>query len=203
MVTTTDPRTGVTTPTEIAETSSAQVAELAGRASQAARALAAGGRELAANLLEQIAAAIEEVRQELVDTAMAETGLPNARLNGELTRSIFQFQMFAEAVREGSYLEAAIDHAAETVLGPQPDVRRMLVPVGPAAVFGASNFPFAFSVLGGDVASALAAGCPVIVKAHPSHPLTSERSFAALKTGAARAGAPMGSSRSCTARRPG
>lgn len=192
MVTTTDPRTGVTTPTEIAETSSAHVAELAGRASQAARALAAGGRELAANLLEQIAAAVEEARQELVDTAIAETGLSNARLNGELTRSIFQFQMFAEAVREGSYLEAAIDHAAETVLGPQPDVRRMLVPVGPVAVFGASNFPFAFSVLGGDVASALAAGCPVIVKAHPSHPLTSEHSFKALVAGAARAGAPDG-----------
>jgi NADP-dependent aldehyde dehydrogenase len=143
-------------------------------------------------VLDQIAAAIEADRQELVDTAMGETGLPNARLNGELTRSIFQFQMFAEAVREGSYLEAAIDHPAETVLGPQPDVRRMLVPIGPVAVFGASNFPFAFSVLGGDVASALAAGCSVIVKAHPSHPLTSERSFAALKTGAARAGAPEG-----------
>jgi NADP-dependent aldehyde dehydrogenase len=192
MVTTTDPRTGVTTPTQIAETSSTEVAELATHAALATRPLAEMGREGIANLLESIAAAIEEARDELVETAMAETGLPNARLTGELTRSRFQFELFAEAVREGSYLEAAIDHAGDTPLGPQPDVRRMLVSLGPVAVFGASNFPFAFSALGGDVASALAAGCPVIVKAHPSHPLTSERSFEALQAGAERAGAPAG-----------
>jgi NADP-dependent aldehyde dehydrogenase len=192
MVTTTDPRTGVTTPTQIAETGSAEVAALAARAALATRPLAEAGREGTARLLESMAAAVEAARPELIETAMAETGLPSARLEGELTRSRFQFELFAEALREGSYLEAAIDHAGDTPLGPQPDVRRMLVSLGPVAVFGASNFPFAFSVLGGDVASALAAGCPVIVKAHPSHPLTSERSFEALQAGAENAGAPAG-----------
>ena len=79
-----------------------------------------------------------------------------------------------EVLDEGSYLEATIDHAGDTPMGPRPDLRRLLVPIGPVAVFGASNFPLAFSVPGGDTASALAAGSPVVVKAHPAHPGTSE-----------------------------
>jgi NADP-dependent aldehyde dehydrogenase len=114
------------------------------------------------------------------------------RLNGELNRSIFQFRLFSEALSEGSYIEAMIDGATETALGVAPDLRRMLVPLGPVAVFGSSNFPFAFSVAGGDTASALAAGCPVVLKAHSSHPLTSLRSFEALSRGLAGADAPGG-----------
>ncbi len=127
-----------------------------------------------------------------IATAMSETGLAQARLNGEVSRSAFQFSLFATAVREGGFLEATIDHAGDTPLGPAPDIRRMLVPLGPVAVFGSSNFPFAFSVLGGDVASAIAAGCPVVVKAHGSHLLTSARSFEVLLEAANAVHAPDG-----------
>ncbi len=109
-----------------------------------------------------------------------------------MKRSASQFRLFADAVRDGAYLEAAIDHAASTPLGPAPDIRRMLVALGPVAVFGSSNFPFAFSVAGGDTASALAAGCPVVAKAHSSHVLTSQASFAALNSAAKTYGAPAG-----------
>ena len=100
--------------------------------------------------------------------------------------------MFGEVLRDGAYVEAAIDHAADTPLGPGPDLRRMLVPLGPVAVFGASNFPFAFSVAGGDTAAALAAGCPTILKAHPSHPLTSHASAAAIESAVRDLGGPEG-----------
>ncbi|MCU1677251.1 MAG: aldehyde dehydrogenase, partial [Frankiales bacterium] len=110
----------------------------------------------------------------------------------EVTRSAFQFRMFADVVREGGFLEAMIDHAASTPLGDAPDVRRLLVPIGPVAVFGSSNFPFAFSVLGGDTASALASGSPLVVKAHGSHPLTSALSFEVLAAAAVERGAPDG-----------
>ena len=106
--------------------------------------------------------------------AGAETGLPEGRLRGELERTAGQLEAFAAVVDAGDYVEAIIDRAdpdAKPI--PRPDVRRMLVPIGPVAVFGASNFPLAFSTAGGDTASALAAGCPVIVKGHPSHPGTS------------------------------
>jgi NADP-dependent aldehyde dehydrogenase len=121
-----------------------------------------------------------------------ETALGEQRLNGELTRTCFQLRLFAEALDEGSYVEATIDHAGPTPMGPRPDVRRMLVPLGPVAVFGASNFPLAFSVPGGDTASALAAGCPVVVKAHPSHPATSQLCFDLMTAAARSAGAPDG-----------
>src|SRR6202000_1172599 len=114
------------------------------------------------------------------------------RLNGELTRTGYQLRLFADALDEGSYVEAIIDHAGATAMGPRPDLRRMLVPIGPVAVFGASNFPFAFSVPGGDTAAALAAGCPVVVKAHPSHPETSRRCATLISAALARAGAPDG-----------
>lgn len=193
MITTTNPRTGTTTATEVEETSAQSVDALAVRAQNVAPALGGMGREGRARLLEAIADSLEDDRSALVRIADEETGLGEARLNGELSRSAFQFRLFAEALREGSYLEAMIDHAGDTPLGPGPDLRRMLVPIGPVAVFGASNFPFAFSVAGGDTASALAAGCPVILKAHDSHPLTSLRSFEAIAGAVVEAGAPEGS----------
>ncbi|HVS16578.1 MAG TPA: aldehyde dehydrogenase (NADP(+)) [Thermoanaerobaculia bacterium] len=133
------------------------------------------GRERRAALLEAIATAIEALGDPLLERASAETGLPLARLTGERARTCGQLRLFARVVREGAYLDARIDHAdPERAPLPKPDVRSMARALGPVAVFGASNFPLAFSVAGGDTASALAAGCPVVVKAHPNHPGTSE-----------------------------
>jgi len=138
-----------------------------------------------------MADALEGRRHEVVSLADRETALGSQRLEGELTRTCYQLRLFAEVLDEGSYLEAAIDHAGNTSMGPRPDLRRMLVPICPVAVFGASNFPLAFSVPGGDTAAALAAGCPVVVKAHPSHPATSQLCFEILY-GAASATTPEG-----------
>jgi hypothetical protein len=101
-----------------------------------------------------MADALEAARPRIVEVADRESALGEPRLNGELTRTCFQLRLFAEVLEEGSYVEATIDHAGPTPMGPRPDLRRMLVPLGPAAVFGASNFPLAFSVPGGDTASA-------------------------------------------------
>ncbi|BDV31437.1 aldehyde dehydrogenase (NADP(+)) [Microbacterium terricola] len=191
-LTTTDPRTGTRTDTGIEPTPDDAVDAIVERAVGALEQLEQHPRTWRADLLDALAASLDERRDVLVDTAAAETGLSAVRLNGELTRTTYQLRLFADAVREGGFLEAAIDHAGETPMGPQPDVRRMLVPIGPVAVFGSSNFPFAFSVPGGDTASALAAGNPVIVKAHSAHPLTSRASYEALRVGAERAGAPQG-----------
>ncbi|WP_108252494.1 aldehyde dehydrogenase (NADP(+)) [Planctomonas deserti] len=189
----TDPRSGVTRSTGIEPTSDAAVAELTAAADAAFAALRDRPRSWRAGLLRALADGLEERRADLVATAEAETGLAaTPRLDGELTRSAFQLRLFADAVEEGGYLEATIDHAGDTPMGPGPDIRRMLIPIGPVAVFGASNFPFAFSVAGGDTASALAAGNPVIAKAHGSHPLTSRASFEALKDAADAYGAPEG-----------
>ena len=192
MLTTTNPRTGHTEDSGIPLTTTEEVARRTERASAAFVALGELGRTWRAGLLDALADGLETERDTLVATADGETGLGPVRLGGELTRSIFQFRLFAEALRDGGYLEATIDHAATTVLGASPDVRRLLIPIGPVAVFGSSNFPFAFSVAGGDTASALAAGCPVVLKAHGSHPLTSLRSWEALTTAATAFGAPEG-----------
>jgi len=192
MLTTTNPRTGHSTDSGITVTTPEDVARLTEKATTAFLALGELGRNWRAGLLDALADGLEAERETLVATADQETGLGLARLGGELTRSIFQFRLFAEALREGGYLEATIDHATTTVLGASPDVRRLLIPIGPVAVFGSSNFPFAFSVAGGDTASALAAGCPVVLKAHGSHPLTSLRSWEALDAAATGFGAPEG-----------
>ena len=114
-------------------------------------------------------------------SANVETALPPERLAGERARTTGQLRMFANLVREGSWVDARIDRALpDRKPLPKPDIRRMLIPIGPVAVFGASNFPLAFSVAGGDTASALAAGCPVVVKAHPAHPATSELAARAI-----------------------
>ncbi|RXK87375.1 aldehyde dehydrogenase (NADP(+)) [Filimonas effusa] len=140
---------------------------------------ALSGAEKAA-FLDAIAAAIEARREALVTIAGKETNLPPARLNGELSRTTGQLKLFGQLLREGSWVEAAIDTANATRTPARPDIRKMLVPLGPVVVFGASNFPFAFSTAGGDTASALAAGCPVILKAHSAHAATSAMVFEAI-----------------------
>ena len=186
----TDPRTGEALPPVTDETTEARVAELVGAAAGAAAAFAAEDRNVRARLLDAIADGIEAHGAELIETAAAETGFGETKLDGELKRAAFQFRFFGDVLREGSYLEAAIDPPADTPMGPRPDLRRILTPIGPVAVFGSSNFPFAFSVLGGDTASALAAGCPVILKAHPSHPATSQLSYDVIVAALAETGIP-------------
>ncbi|WP_461003242.1 aldehyde dehydrogenase (NADP(+)) [Streptomonospora sediminis] len=188
----TDPRTGSPVETVAAETGTAELDAACRAAAAAAPGLAALGRAGRARMLRGMAAELEADRETVVALADRETALGPGRLNGELTRTCFQLGLFADAIEEGSYLEATIDRPGDTQMGPRPDLRRMLLPLGPVAVFGASNFPLAFSVPGGDTAAALAAGCPVVAKAHPAHPATSERTFAALQRGAAAAGAPAG-----------
>lgn len=145
-----------------------------------------------AGLLRAIADELEGDSTNLVTQANTETALPIARLEGELRRTAFQFRFFADVVTEGSFLDATIDHATDSPMGPLPDLRRVRVPIGVVGVFGSSNFPFAFSVPGGDTASALAAGCPVVIKAHPAHPATSAAAFAALDRAAKKCDAPDG-----------
>ena len=140
------------------------------------------GREKA-HFLRSIAANIEGLGDELITRANQETGLPEPRLRTETARTCNQLRLFADLVEEGSWVDARIDHGDRNRQPlPKPDVRSMLRPLGPVVVFGASNFPLAFSVAGGDTASALAAGCPVIVKAHPAHPGTSELVGLAIST---------------------
>ncbi|MGA9980255.1 MAG: aldehyde dehydrogenase (NADP(+)) [Candidatus Sulfotelmatobacter sp.] len=132
------------------------------------------GRDRAA-FLRKIAAKIESIAGDIVDRAGKETALPPARLQGETARTCAQLRLFAEVAEEGSWVAARIDQAEpDRKPAPKPDIRSMLRPLGPVVVFGASNFPLAFSVAGGDTASALASGNPVIVKAHAAHPGTSE-----------------------------
>src|SRR4051812_11889457 len=186
------PRTGEAVEVVAQQTTSQEVDRLCAAALAAAPALEAMGRAGRAGLLRALADALEARRADVVAVADRETGLGTTRLNGELTRTTYQLRLFAEVLDEGSYLEATVDHAGPTPMGPRPDLRRMLVPIGPVAVFGASNFPLAFSVPGGDTASALAAGSPVIVKAHGSHPATSQLVFDVLVAAAREAGAPEG-----------
>ncbi len=142
-----------------------------------------------ADFLDQIGEEILALGDGLLERAHLETGLPNDRLTGERTRTVNQLRLFADLLREGSWCEATIDTALpERKPLPRPDLRRIRVPLGPVAVFGASNFPLAFSVAGGDTASALAAGCPVVVKAHPAHPGTSEWVASAISAAARKRG---------------
>ncbi len=191
-VVSTDPRTGATVARVATETGPEGVETACVAAASAARPLADLDRPTRVALLRALGQALEDNRADLVALADRESALGTARLNNELNRTVYQFQQFADAVEEGAHLEAVVDLPADTPAGPRPDLRRMLVPVGPVAVFGASNFPLAFSVPGGDTASALAAGCPVVVKAHPAHPATSVRAYEVLSEAARAAGAPEG-----------
>jgi NADP-dependent aldehyde dehydrogenase len=127
-----------------------------------------------AAFMRAIAAELEACGDELIQVTMKETNLPEARLRNERGRTILQLNQYADACERGDWLEARIDTAIPDKAPPKPDIRKMLVPLGPVIVFGASNFPFAYSTAGGDTACALAAGCPVIVKAHPAHAETSQ-----------------------------
>nr|WP_263168259.1 aldehyde dehydrogenase family protein [Streptomyces sp. SCSIO ZS0520] len=181
-----DPRTGTRREQVAVESGAAEVDRAVRAAAGAAEALRDRVRRAA--FLRLAAAALEGAEDEIVPLADAESALGAPRLSGELARSAYQLRSFAEVVETGGYLGLRIDHADT---GPaRPDLRRMKVPLGVVAVFGAANFPLAFSVPGGDTASALAAGCPVVVKAHPDHPATSELCARLLRGAARESGLP-------------
>jgi len=151
------------------------------------------GREARAAFLERIGAEIVAIGDTLIDTAMRESGLPRARLEGERGRTVGQLRMFADVVRRGEWLGVRIDPALpDRQPLPRPDLRLRMIPLGPVAVFGASNFPLAFSTAGGDTAAALAAGCPVVVKGHPAHPATGALVADAIHRAVAASGLPAG-----------
>lgn len=183
-----DPRTAEPVDDVGPETSADDVRRLCERAAAATTQLEASGRSGRATMLRAMADALEADREILVETGDRETALGAPRLNGELTRTTFQLRFFADVIDDGAYLEATIDHPGDTAMGPRPDLRKLLRPIGPVGVFGASNFPFAFSVPGGDTASALAAGCAVVIKGHEAHPRTSQLCAEALRRGAATVG---------------
>ena len=146
-----------------------------------------------ANFLTAIAEELLNTGDELVTVCSNETGLPPARIEGERMRTVNQLKMFASLLKEGSWVDARIETAIpDRAPVPKPDLRFMHKAIGPVVVFGASNFPLAFSVAGGDTASALAAGCPVIVKAHSSHPATSSIVGKAIQTAAVKTNMPDG-----------
>jgi len=173
------------TPGEIAE-----AAQLAGKAFPVYRNRT--GKEKAV-FLETIADEILNLGNVLIARCCAETGLPEGRITGERGRTMGQLKLFARVLKEGSWVDARIENAIpEREPVPKPDIRSMLKALGPAGIFGASNFPLAFSVAGGDTASALAAGCPVVVKAHPAHPGTCELIAGAIMNAANRCNMPEG-----------
>ncbi|MBV8686548.1 MAG: aldehyde dehydrogenase (NADP(+)) [Alphaproteobacteria bacterium] len=180
-----EPAYGGATPEQLDE-----ACRLADEAFDPYRAL---GRDRRAAFLEAIAQNILDLGDALVERTVAESGLPRGRVEGERGRAVGQLRLFAQVVREGRYLGVRIDPAQpERTPLPRPDVRSWRIPLGPVAVFGASNFPLAFSVAGGDTASALAAGCPVVAKAHPAHPGTSELVGRAIRDAVASSGLPEG-----------
>jgi alpha-ketoglutaric semialdehyde dehydrogenase len=172
--------------------SDSEVDEAVGLAAAAAPVLAASSGPDRATLLHAMADGMDAAADALVDRAHLETALPRPRLTGEVARTSNQLRLFANVVEEGSWVMARIDTADPERTPPKPDIRSMLRPLGPVAVFGASNFPIAFSVAGGDTASALAAGNPVIVKAHPAHPGTSELAGRVLTRAIESCGFPAG-----------
>lgn len=188
-----DPSTNRALEPEYSKLNQTQATQATAAAAAAFREYRATAPEARATFLDTIAVKIEGRREQLIERAMAETGLPAARLTGEVGRTAGQLRLFAAVVREGNFHGARIDPAQpERSPAPRLDIRQRRVPVGPVLVFGASNFPLAFSVAGGDTASALAAGCPVIVKAHNAHPGTGELVGQAITEAAAESGMPAG-----------
>jgi NADP-dependent aldehyde dehydrogenase len=175
-------------------TDPATLDQILAAAAAAAGTAAAATPAQRADWLNAAADALDAAADELIALAAEETHLPaSPRLQGELKRTTFQLRLFGEVLADGSFLGATVDHAdAAWPMGPRPDIRRLLTPIGPVLVFAASNFPFAFSVAGGDTASALAAGCPVVLKAHPGHPELSARTGEVLREALVKAGAPEG-----------
>lgn len=188
-----DPQSGATLEPEFAEATTDEIELAAQLADEAFEVYAGRTPAQRAAFLRAVADEIVALGDALIERAQAETALPRARLESERGRTVGQLRMFADLIEEGSWVDARIDRALpERKPAPRPDLRRMLVPIGPVVVFGASNFPLAFSVAGGDTASALAAGCPVIVKGHPAHPGTSELVARAIIAAARAARLPPG-----------
>ncbi|MGZ4733833.1 MAG: aldehyde dehydrogenase (NADP(+)) [Terriglobales bacterium] len=189
----TNPRTGESLPPDFFAAGTDDVRLAASLAHEAFAIYSQiSGREKG-KFLRTIAAKIEGAVDALVERAEQESALPKTRLQGETARTCGQLRLFAEVVEEGSWVMARIDRAdAGRKPAPRPDLRSMLHPLGPVVVFGASNFPLAFSVAGGDTASALAAGNPVIVKGHPAHPGTSELVGQLLRDSVQKCGLPEG-----------
>ncbi|MFG2486629.1 aldehyde dehydrogenase (NADP(+)) [Streptomyces virginiae] len=183
-----DPRTGKQRE-QVAVEATPQEVDEAVRAAHAARGALADATVRAA-FLRAAAALLDESAAHVIEAADAETALGPGRLTGELARTTGQLRAFADAVDAGAYLDIRIDRADPTLSPPRPELRRYKIPLGVVAVYSASNFPLAFSVPGGDTASALAAGCPVVVKAHPDHPATSELCASLLRRAAALTGLP-------------
>ncbi|WP_370948681.1 aldehyde dehydrogenase (NADP(+)) [Amycolatopsis sp. cg5] len=178
----------------MAQTDPATLEQILAAAAEASGPAAAATPAERAAWLVAAADALDANADELTALANSETNLPVApRLQGELKRTTFQLRLFGEVLTDGEFLGATVDHADPAwPMGPRPDIRRSLNPIGPVLVFAASNFPFAFSVAGGDTASGLAAGCPIIVKAHSGHPELSARTGQIVKEALAAAGAPAG-----------
>ncbi len=175
------------------DATSAEIDRAVALADECLETFAAAPPELIASLLDSIAAEIEGLGDALIETASQETALSLDRLKGERGRTTNQLRLFAGVVRSGAWKDVRIDVALpDRQPARRPDLRRTLIPIGPVGVWAASNFPLAFSVAGGDTASALAAGCPVIVKAHPGHPQTSELTAGAVERAVRAAGLPPG-----------
>jgi len=188
-----NPTTGLAIEPSFSGAGPAEIAQACTLAAQAFAEYRATSRATRAKFLETIATKIEDIGDALIDRAVQETGLPKARIEGERTRTTAQLRLFAEVVREGGWMGLRVDPGLpDRQPLPRPDLRLRKIPLGPVAVFGASNFPLAFSVAGGDTASALAAGCPVVVKAHPAHPGTCELVGRAIAAAVAECGLPEG-----------
>lgn len=185
--------TGAALEPVYADATPAEIEAAAEKARRAYPVFADTPPSIRADLLAAIALNLEARSEAWIERAHLETGLPISRLQGECLRTVGQLRLFAAVARDASWSGVRIDLADATRKpGPRPDLRRMLRALGPVAVFGASNFPFAFSVAGGDTASALAAGNPVVVKAHPAHPGTSDIAAEAIRAAVAAAGLPEG-----------
>jgi alpha-ketoglutaric semialdehyde dehydrogenase len=188
-----DPRTGEQLEPAYGLGTGADVARAATLAAEAFPVYRATGPEERAAFLDQVAANIDALGDVLVERVQRETGIVEPRVRGEMARTTNQLRLFATVVREGSWVGARLDTPLpDRAPLPRPDLRQRKVPLGPVAVFGASNFPLAFSVAGGDTAAALAAGCPVVVKAHSAHPGTSELVAEAIRRAVEQHGLPAG-----------
>lgn len=188
-----DPRTGLPTGRPVPETSGLELEHRIALAERASSTMAVVDRATKRYWLLTVARALEDAAEALVNEADQQTALGKDRLAGELERTVVQIGLFADILQDGSYLEVVIDDADLTARPvARPSLRRGMRPLGPVAVWAASNFPFAFGVIGGDTVSALAAGCPVIVKAHPSQPSLSEAIAETVTRGLNAAGAPEG-----------
>jgi 2,5-dioxopentanoate dehydrogenase len=188
-----DPKRGESIPVSFHQATEAEINQALELAAAAAQPLREASADTIAGLLDGIGTEIEKLGDQLIDQASAESGLGRDRLIGERARTVNQLRLFGALVKEGSYVDARIDTALpDRKPLPRPDIRRLLVPLGPVIVFGASNFPLAFSVAGGDTASALAARNPVVVKGHPAHPATSELVAGAIRRAVESSGLPEG-----------